>query len=271
LATRVLTWNPARFPIPDDDLAEMVTTTWKGGYLEETWSVGRFRSGINPGDRGFLLRQKTSRGIIASGTFSSEIFEGDHWDGTPGKTTNYAGIVWDTWLDVDDRLPIDQLLHDVPNVPWNFLLGSGQPLKRAAEPVLEAVWRTHLSEIGWGPALTPEEVGRGEVFAEGSVTQVMVNRYERDPRARDACIARWGVQCSVCGFRFADRYGELGEGYIHVHHLKDLSLVGDNYKVDPVRDLRPVCPNCHAMLHRQQPAMTIKQLKTRLLSSRPSV
>ncbi len=36
----------------------------------------------------------------------------------------------------------------------------------------------------------------------------------------------------------------MGEGFIHVHHLKPLSEVGYEYRVDPIRDLRPVCPNC---------------------------
>ena len=42
--------------------------------------------------------------------------------------------------------------------------------------------------------------------------------------------------------------GREAEGYIHVHHLRGLSDVGGEYVVDPVNDLRPVCPNCHAVL-----------------------
>ncbi len=56
-------------------------------------------------------------------------------------------------------------------------------------------------------------------------------------------------------------YGQIGEGFIHVHHLKPLSEIGQEYEVDPIEDLRPVCPNCHAMLHRKKPPYTIEQLK----------
>ena len=49
----------------------------------------------------------------------------------------------------------------------------------------------------------------------------------------------------MCGFDLVSRYGELGDGYIHVHHLKELSSLRRSYQVDPIKDLRPVCPNCH--------------------------
>jgi 5-methylcytosine-specific restriction protein A len=53
----------------------------------------------------------------------------------------------------------------------------------------------------------------------------------------------------------------LGEGFIHVHHLKPLAQIGEQYELDPINDLRPVCPNCHAMLHRASPALSIDALR----------
>ena len=49
---------------------------------------------------------------------------------------------------------------------------------------------------------------------------------------------------------FENMYGELGKGFIHVHHIVPISMIGKEYKIDPIKDLVPVCPNCHAMLHR---------------------
>ncbi len=92
-----------------------------------------------------------------------------------------------------------------------------------------------------------------EPHFEGAVSTVTVNRYERDPGARRKCVAHYGTACQVCGVDFGDRYGEIGEGFIHVHHLVPLSQIRQGYQVDPVRDLRPVCPNCHAMLHQRRP------------------
>jgi 5-methylcytosine-specific restriction protein A len=91
-----------------------------------------------------------------------------------------------------------------------------------------------------------------------------VNAYERDPRARKACLAHHGTNCSVCGFNFESRYGKIGEGFIHVHHLVPLSEVGEDYEVDPIADLLPVCPNCHAMLHRSDPPLSPAGLRRRI-------
>ena len=96
---------------------------------------------------------------------------------------------------------------------------------------------------------------------EGGKTTVLVNRYEREPAAREACIAIYGAACSVCSFDFEKVYGVIGQGYIHVHHLRPLSAHGINHRVNPKEDLRPVCPNCHEMLHSKDPPYTIEELR----------
>ncbi|WP_342051567.1 MULTISPECIES: HNH endonuclease [unclassified Cupriavidus] len=110
--------------------------------------------------------------------------------------------------------------------------------------------------------LYPDEVDldpRGLV--EGAVKQVFVNQYERNSKARNACIRHWGTSCYVCRFDFLKSYGEMGRGFIHVHHLTELASVRQEYEVDPKKDLRPVCPNCHAMLHTRRPALDIEELR----------
>jgi len=91
-----------------------------------------------------------------------------------------------------------------------------------------------------------------------------VNRYERDARARSECLRKQGKCCKVCNLRFEDRYGQIGEGFIHVHHVKPLAGLRMEYKLSPRTDLVPVCPNCHAMLHKREPPFSIYELKERL-------
>jgi hypothetical protein len=110
----------------------------------------------------------------------------------------------------------------------------------------------------------PEEVPAGSVHTEGSVQQILVNRYERDPRARTACIAHYGSTCVICRFNFGIVYGSLAETIIHVHHLKPLAEIGREYRVDPVADLRPVCPNCHAVIHQGGGCRDIQEVKKML-------
>ena len=87
------------------------------------------------------------------------------------------------------------------------------------------------------------------VFHEGATIRVYVDAYERNPKAREACLRYWGRTCFVCRFDYGKTYGEFADGYIHVHHLKPLAEIKERYRVDPKKDLRPVCPNCHAALH----------------------
>jgi hypothetical protein len=107
----------------------------------------------------------------------------------------------------------------------------------------------------------PEELPAGSSYTEGSVQRVLVNRYERDPKARKACLAKHGLACVVCGFDFAAVYGPDAKGVIHVHHLKPLSKIGQKYKLDPEKDLQPVCPNCHAVIHQGGGCRGIEDVK----------
>ncbi|RYF91900.1 MAG: hypothetical protein EOO03_00210 [Chitinophagaceae bacterium] len=100
-----------------------------------------------------------------------------------------------------------------------------------------------------------------EQLFEGAKKTIVVNAYERNPKARKLCIEHWKAICAVCEFDFEKNYGEIGKGFIHVHHLTPVSKIGEQYEVDPINDLRPVCPNCHSMLHRQNDTLSIDQLK----------
>lgn len=96
---------------------------------------------------------------------------------------------------------------------------------------------------------------------EGTFQTVSVNRYERDPRLRQACIDHFGCRCFACGFDFALTFGPRGQGVIEVHHLNPLGRIRGMHEVDAIRDMRPLCPNCHTMVHRQDPPFTIDELK----------
>jgi hypothetical protein len=114
----------------------------------------------------------------------------------------------------------------------------------------------------------PDEQLGVALHLEGGAIQVEVNRYERDGKARLACIAHHGTRCQVCGLEMGEIYGPDMEGYIHVHHLHPLSKHGIRHVVDPVRDLRPICPNCHAFLHHTDPPIGIGKARTIIESRR---
>lgn len=98
-----------------------------------------------------------------------------------------------------------------------------------------------------------------EKHKEGATITISANIYERNPTARNKCIGHYGDSCQVCKMSFKEKYGEIGKNFIHVHHIVPLAAIKEEYEVDPIKDLIPVCPNCHAMLHRSN--LTLDQLR----------
>ena len=105
-----------------------------------------------------------------------------------------------------------------------------------------------------------EEVDEGfQVRDEGAAQHVWVNRYERDQRNRQAAIRKHGVRCFGCRVEMAEVYGEIAKGYIHIHHVKPISAVQGARP--QINDLVPLCPNCHAIVHLENPPISINRLK----------
>ncbi len=139
---------------------------------------------------------------------------------------------------------------------------------------LKNVLRYLIKRIGNGDNIIYPEIDVTVDHNEGHLLKCYVNRYERNKSARDQCVNEKGCFCHVCGMDFAKMYGELGKDFIHVHHLVPLHTVKKQYKVNPTKDLIPVCPNCHAMLHKmiirekleteEQYRSSVKSLKERI-------
>ncbi len=90
------------------------------------------------------------------------------------------------------------------------------------------------------------------VIIEGGKKKVFTTKYERKKESRDQALKIHGYTCQVCCFNFQETYGNWGEGFIHVHHLKPLSTNEEEVEINPVTDLSVVCPNCHSMIHRKK-------------------
>jgi len=214
--------------------------------------------------------------------YTGYVSHGDDWFvfcgiGTPGRTghdyhNHFRGdeLVWfGKTGSKRGQSAIERLLNPSGGVyvfyreddrsPFTFA-GLARPKEVKDTSPVEVLWSFSL-EAHRHPEILPEEISEAEKIFEGAKKSVTVNVYERDPSARQKCIAYWGFACSVCGFDFFRTYGELGRGFIHVHHLKALSEIGKEYELDPINDLRPICPNCHAMIHRSSPAIAMDEIR----------
>ncbi len=151
--------------------------------------------------------------------------------------------------------------------PSVFVITRKEDLPRAASLILMAVASEtdEKSPTQKRPDIfIPEEISPDSLYAEGAVHQVTVNAYERNQMAREVCLRHYGRSCAVCEISFRQRYGAAGAGYIQVHHVQPISDIGKKYLLDPIKDLRPVCPNCHAVIHRRDPPFEISEVKEML-------
>ena len=262
MATYLLTWNPARWAW--DNLQECIETVKTQGYHLDSWSSGVTKK-IQPDDRVFLIKLgEEPRGIVASGWATSEVYEDRHWNkSAKGKTALYIDVHFDTLLDPDkDIFPRAWLDNGVyAQMNWSPQ-ASGATIPDDVAAQLEKDWARFLNHPApFKQVALAEEADVPKTYAEGATRQVTGDIYERSAEARTICINRYGLNCAVCGFNFEKTYGEINEDFIHVHHLKPLAEIREGYKLSPIKDLRPVCPNCHAMLHQRKPAYSIEELK----------
>jgi 5-methylcytosine-specific restriction protein A len=98
------------------------------------------------------------------------------------------------------------------------------------------------------------------IFREGSKITIEINKYERNVKAKKKCIEHFGRICAVCEFKDYIKFGsEIS--VIEVHHKTPISQYSQEYEINPIEDLIPLCPNCHRAIHSKIPAYSIDELK----------
>jgi 5-methylcytosine-specific restriction protein A len=202
---------------------------------------------------------------MGSGLVVAEPKEDKHWDpdrAAAGDTGFSVKILFDVLSEVP---LIGEGLLSVPPLssPNWYPHASGISISSEITDALESEWAKvtgmHFTPLG--------ELELPSVYLEGTRRTRLIKSFERNPKAREQCIAHHGARCKVCGLAFDERYGEIGAGFIHVHHLVPIADIKDEYEVDPIHDLCPVCPNCHAMLHKRPKPLTPDELKKMMEAS----
>lgn len=239
----------------------LLTTRKKWGSSEDFFQVDRFLRERTDEDWWIGSLKNISKGMLGIVKVAKDPNSEAYYEKNGSKKL-YAGIYWtfevttitgDGWIKIrvldnfykKGKIIDKETLIEIPGI--DFFKAQGprylpcEDYERIRSKGLEINSFVEPTEI------SPED---DSLLVEGAVKKVYANAYERDPEARRRCIDQYGFQCSICGFDFEKVYGEVGKGYIQVHHLKPIAKIGKEYIVDPVKDMRPVCPNCHAMLHK---------------------
>jgi predicted Zn-ribbon and HTH transcriptional regulator len=218
---------------------------------------------LSVGDGIFMHQSGATGGIVGFGLvkelWNRSIYQGEARRLYVKELFEYRiAVDWDDSCDcrknplpIRDRLPYLGTFSEVNPGKWNIESVIGNLKQRADQTILrpQAKKRDYADDL------------KQEAFLEGKENIALVKFFERNPAAREHCLVIHGCSCKVCGFNFEEFYGEIGRGFVHVHHKSPLSEIQGMRSTDPINDLCPVCPNCHSMIHRRTPCYTIEEMQ----------
>lgn len=156
-----------------------------------------------------------------------------------------------TWRTFDFKMTQIPISDDVQKCEYSLI----EYAKYCFELIFSLLTITDISE---------EKFLQKAIQTEGTVQEIRSIRYERNPINRKLCLYKKGYTCTVCGMNFQEVYGDIGKGFIEVHHTTPVSKMGEGYSLDIERDLIPICSNCHSMVHRRNPPYSVEELKKRI-------
>ena len=223
---------------------------------------------LSPGD--MLVMYHNGKGIVAVGRVLEK------WDRKSYREPIYYVFGKSFYSsDLECRIKVDWFLDLRKNpIPIHVILRRIGYQPRGTVKIIKK-WRAEvehmIAEYGElrGPSNYMEQESpiaeeidtTPDTVIEGAQKTIIINAYERNSTARNKCISYWGVKCQVCGVILRDVYGDIAGDFIQVHHLTPIHQIGQEYTLDPIKDMRPVCPNCHAMLHRKRTPLSIVELQ----------
>jgi 5-methylcytosine-specific restriction protein A len=148
-------------------------------------------------------------------------------------------------------------------VVWNEFASDPARLSAVAEAIRKGAAEASAVIATAAPTETPIDLD--EEFQEGAVLTRLHKRRERDPKAsakkKAAVLQEKGkLQCEACGFDFAVTYGQLGIGFAECHHRLPLASLGSRTGTR-LGDLAILCANCHRMIHKTRPLMSVEEFK----------
>ncbi|GEM_PF-4598868 len=142
---------------------------------------------------------------------------------------------------------------------------------------LKEIWESFKSPIPFKDNQIIEIIIPGQVPSEDDLFQLDLpestyeercriqnhRKVERNPQAAQAAKQFHGYTCQVCAFNYEKVYGKLGHKYIEAHHLKPMYELPPNQaiKVSPKDDFAVLCSNCHRMIHRENPILSLIELR----------
>jgi 5-methylcytosine-specific restriction protein A len=157
--------------------------------------------------------------------------------------------------------------NHLEEVVWNEFASDPVRLAAVAEAIRKGAAEVIAEQKGI-PA-TDVQIDPDEEFQEGAVLTRLHKRRERDPKAsakKKATVlkATGKLDCEACGFDFALAYGDLGIGFAECHHRLPLASLGSRTGTR-LADLAILCANCHRMIHKTRPLMSVEEFASTVI------
>ena len=145
---------------------------------------------------------------------------------------------------------------------WDSYANNRDLLRRESALLVEHIRTASSSTIS---SLLPDLECDDELESEGDPRTYAHRSYERksgNRRKKIDSIKKCGqpIVCECCGFDFEKTYGERGRDFIEVHHAVPVSELAAGQKLR-ISDLRLLCSNCHRMVHRHQPWLSVEEVQ----------
>lgn len=251
-------WDPVWPEAWQPDYHAAAGVALETGFFRAVWDVSAVAGGLEPGaDVWFMV----PGGLAGHGVVVSAPYAAAEAQGTQESWLSLADIDIDVLLPLENPVPLVELPPETARLcpePGGAALlssGLGEELRRA--------WAHHAGVYGTGS----REVLPGSL-PQQAVRWSLTSRYEHDPDAARVCLVHHGPACSACGFDPEAVFGPAGAGVLQVHHIVPPALVAERYELDPVTDLVPLCPTCHAVAHTGFPDPYTPAELRRLLAAR---
>ena len=151
---------------------------------------------------------------------------------------------------------------------WNEFSNDPVRCRQIADAILRGL---ENQDLDTGSLETQSEEGMEEAPEGRLLTRIHVAR-ERNRKLveskRKQALKKYGkLVCEICGFDFILHYGTRGEGFMECHHLKPVAWLANGQKTH-LNDLALVCANCHRMIHRSRPWLSVEQVKELMQAAR---
>ena len=109
------------------------------------------------------------------------------------------------------------------------------------------------------------------MISEGRIEMVKKYAKKRSKALRDAAVKYYTrnghIECCACSLEFSSHYGAIGKNYIEIHHLNPICEYDGEVRLDldeAIRELRPLCANCHRVVHLHNPILSIQAVQDAL-------